>query len=89
MNVLIPVNDVLYRPLSHTALRRQRYGKMPSICGRTGILTLTYSNACKAKLFDLDFSAAVRTPGAGNSRLRFQSTYRAISMASFYPVGIQ
>jgi len=43
-------------------------GKLPAFFGDPGMHMLTYSNWCKAKLFETDFSAAVVTPGEGSGK---------------------
>ncbi|KAL7787061.1 hypothetical protein V8C37DRAFT_274641 [Trichoderma ceciliae] len=92
INVLLPVQDILDKPLSYTAtatrsaikelgsraqveafsaLWRESNGKIPPFFGNGSMHMITYSNWSKAKLFDVDFSAAVVTPskGAGKSGL--------------------
>ena len=111
VNVLIPANEVLDQPLSHTALAirraitqlgsrpqieaftalwRQGYGRMPPIFGDPGMLMLTYSNWCKAKLFKLDFSAAIRTPGVENARpgipKYIQNNQSGLILPNGYPI---
>lgn len=50
------------------AMWRASYGKVPPFFGDPGMHMVTYSNWSKAKLFELDVSAAVVRPGEGNKR---------------------
>ncbi|RFU77406.1 hypothetical protein TARUN_4823 [Trichoderma arundinaceum] len=51
-----------------TALWRESSGKIPPFFGNGGMHMITYSNWTKAKLFEVDFSAAVLTPANGNRK---------------------
>ncbi|KAI0007091.1 hypothetical protein F4779DRAFT_629404 [Xylariaceae sp. FL0662B] len=50
------------------ALWRTSLGRLPPFFGDAGMHMITLSNWGKAKMFELDLSAAVVTPGAGNAR---------------------
>ncbi|TFB01512.1 hypothetical protein CCMA1212_006195 [Trichoderma ghanense] len=51
------------------AMWRGSSGKIPPFFGNGSMHMITYSNWCKAKLFDVDFSAAIVKPGREDGRL--------------------
>jgi hypothetical protein len=86
INVLLPVKDIVEKPLSYVALSirsaivelgtrpqveafyamiRESQAKLPPFFGDRNMHMITYSNWTKAKLFEVDFSAAVVQMGDG------------------------